>query len=88
MSTNNTALHFLIDGGVAEWIRRNVSNLVGYTRMGSNPIADSAGQKPAAKSAVHPSEVGKLVLRGNSEGVSRSAAGPRQLCSCLKPSLR
>ena len=46
-------------GGVAEWIRCSVSNLVGYTRVGSNPVADSANHKPAANSAVHPSEVGK-----------------------------
>ena len=48
-----------IASGVAEWIRRSVSNLVGYTRVGSNPVADSANHKPAANSAVHPSEVGK-----------------------------
>ena len=44
---------------VAEWTRRSVSNLVGYYRVGSNPVADSASHKPAANSAVCPSEVGK-----------------------------
>ena len=74
--------------GVAEWIRRSVSNLMGYTCVSSNPVADSANNKPAANSDVHPSEVGKCVFRGNSEGTSRSAAGPHPLYSCLQPSLR
>ena len=68
-------------GGVAEWLRRSVSNLVGSTHVCLNPVADTTNLKPAANSAVHPSvdctqanpsEVDKGVLRGNSEGTSRS----------------
>ena len=51
--------------------------------------------KPQANShsAVRPFEAGKRVLGGkvlggSSEGTSRSAAGPHQLHSCQKPSLR
>ena len=61
-------------GGVAEWIRRSFSNLVGYTHVGSNPVADSASHKPAANSAVHPSEVGKWY----SEVILRAQAGVSQ----------
>ena len=53
------SLPTISDGGVAEWIRHSVLNLVGYTRLGSNPVADSASHKPAANSAVYPSNVGK-----------------------------
>ena len=38
--------------------------------------------KPTVNSAVPPSEVGKGVLRGNSEGTSSDAASPHQLYSC------
>ena len=46
-------------GGVAKWLRRSVSNLVGSTRMGSNPVADTTSHKPTANAAVHPSDLGK-----------------------------
>ena len=47
-------------------------------RVDSNPVAGTKNHKPGANSAVHPSEVGKRVLRGNSEGKSCSFAGPHQ----------
>ena len=43
------------------YLRRSVANLVGSTRMGSNPIVGTTNHKPTANSAVHPLEV---VLRG------------------------
>ena len=49
---------------MAKWLRRSVSNLVGSTRVGSNPVAGITNNKLAANSAVLPSEVGKCVLRG------------------------
>ena len=36
-------------GGVAEWLRRSVSN----------PVVGTTNHKPTVNSAVHPSEVGK-----------------------------
>ena len=45
-------------GGMAEWLRRSVSNLVKSTRMGSNPIVGTTNHKPISSSAVHPSDVG------------------------------
>ena len=72
---------------VAKWLRRSVSKFAGCTRVGSNPVAGTTNHKPAATSAVHPSKVDKWVLRGNSEGKTRSAAGPHQLYSCQEPSL-
>ena len=38
-------------------LRQSVSNLVGSPAIGSNPIAGTTNQKPAASSAVQPSEV-------------------------------
>ena len=46
-------------GGVVEWLRRSVSNLVGSACVGSNPIVGATNHKPTAYSAVHPSEAGK-----------------------------
>ena len=40
-------------------VKVRVLNLVGSTRVGSNPVADTTNHKPAAKSAVHPFEFGK-----------------------------
>ena len=48
-------------GGVAEWLRRSVSNLVGPTRVGANSVADTTSHKPTANSAVHPSLAPRLV---------------------------
>ena len=54
----------------------NVLNLVGSTRVGSNPVVGTINRKLTAISAVHPSEVGKWVFRrGNSEGTSSNAGG-------------
>ena len=38
--------------------------------MGSNPVVGTNNHKPTVNSAVHPSEVGKRVLRSSSEGTS------------------
>ena len=38
--------------------------------MGSNPVVGTTNHKPTVNSAVHPSEVGKRVLRSNSEDTS------------------
>ena len=48
-----------LHGGEAEWLWRNMSNLVGSTRSGTIPVAYTANDKPTANSAVHPSEVGR-----------------------------
>ena len=48
-------------------------NLVRSTRAGSNPVIGTTNHKPTANSAVHPSEVGKRVLRSNSDGTSTKA---------------
>ena len=45
-------------GGVAEWLRRSVSNLVRSTCVGSNPIVGITNHKQTVNSAVHPYEVG------------------------------
>ena len=55
---------------MAEWLRRSVSNHARSTRVGSNPVVGTINHKPTVNSAVHPSEVGKCVLRSNSEGTS------------------
>ena len=47
------------DGGVAEWLRRSVSNHARFARVGSNPVVGTTNHNPTANSAVHPSEVGK-----------------------------
>ena len=57
-------------GGVAEWLRRSFFNLVRSTRGGANPIVGTIYHNPTVNSVVHPSEVGKWVLRSNSEGTS------------------
>ena len=57
-------------GGVAEWLRRSVSNHARSTRVGSNPVVGTTTHKPKVNSAVHPSEVGNWVLKSNSEGIS------------------
>ena len=36
----------LIRDGVAEWLRRSVSNLVRSTRAGSNPVVGTTSQQP------------------------------------------
>ena len=48
-----------ITGGVAEWLRRRVSNHARSTRVGSNPVVGATNHNPPVNSAVHPSEVGK-----------------------------
>ena len=58
----NKSIPFKYRGGVAEWLRHSVSNLVGSTRVDSIPVADTTNHKPSANSAVHPSEVGKWVV--------------------------
>ena len=55
-------------GGGSEWLRRSVSNHARFSRVGSNPVIGTTNDKPTANSAVHPSEVGKRVLKSNSEG--------------------
>ena len=57
-------------GGVAEWLRRSVSNHARSTRVGSNPVVGTTNHKPTVNSAVHPFEVGKRALRSNSEDTS------------------
>ena len=57
-------------GGVAEWLMRSVSNHARSTRVGSNPVVGTTNHKPTVNSTVHPSKVGKLVLRSNSEDTS------------------
>ena len=52
--------------------------------MGSNPVVGTTNHKPTVNSAVHPSEVGKRVLRSNSEGTSSNATGPHQLYNALR----
>ena len=42
---------------VAEWLRRSVSNRLGFTRVGSNPVIGTTNNKPTADSAVYLSEV-------------------------------
>ena len=46
-------------GGVIGCIRCSVSNLVGFTRVGSNPVVGTINHKSTASSAVHPPKVGK-----------------------------
>ena len=38
------------NGGVAEWLRRSVSNHAGSTRVGSNPVVGTTSHKPTANS--------------------------------------
>ena len=38
--------------------------------MGLNPVVGTTKHKATVNSAIHPSEIGKLVLRSNSEGTS------------------
>ena len=56
---------YLLCCGVAEWLRHSVSNLVRSSRMGLNPIVGATNHRPTVTSSVHPSEVGKSILRGN-----------------------
>ena len=56
--------------GVVEWLRRSVSHHASSTRVGSNPVVGTTNPKPTVNSALHPFEVGKRVLRSNSEGTS------------------
>ena len=71
-------------GGVAEWLRRSVSNHAKSTRVGPNPVVGTTNHKPTVNSAVHPSEAGKLILRSNSEDTSSGhiliTAGLRLKC--------
>ena len=48
-----------MNGGVAEWLRRSVSNIVGLSAWVRIQIVGTTKNKPTANSAVHPSEVGK-----------------------------
>ena len=57
-------------GGMAKWLRHSVSNHATFIHVGSNPVVGTTNHKPTVNSAVHPSEVGKLVLRSSSEGMS------------------
>ena len=52
-------LPLCVIGSMAELLRRSVSNPVGPTRVGSNPVASTTNHNQVANSAVHPSEVGK-----------------------------
>ena len=54
-------------GGVAEWLRRSVANLVNLLSLVRAPPSEPFPHKPTVNSAVHPSEVGKWALRSNSE---------------------
>ena len=56
-------------------------NVVGPTCVGSNPVIGTIIHKQIAKSVVHPSEVGKWVLSGNSEDTCGDAATPHRLGS-------
>ena len=58
------------NGGVAEWLRRSVSNHTRSIRVGSNPVVGITSHMPTVNSAFHRSEVDKWVLRSNSEGTS------------------
>ena len=57
-------------GGVAEWLRCDVSDLVRSPCVCSIPVVGITNHKPTVNAAVHPSEVGKRVLRSNSKGTS------------------
>ena len=46
-----------LHGGVAEWLRRSVSNQVRSTRVGSNPVVGATNHKPTVNSAIQPPEV-------------------------------
>ena len=46
-------------GGVAEWLRRSISNHTRSTHLESNPLVGATNHKRADNSAVHTSEVGK-----------------------------
>ena len=48
-----TLKKFREDGGVAEWLRRSASNLVGSTHVGTNPMVGTTKHKPTANSTVH-----------------------------------
>ena len=50
-----------ITGGVAEWLRRSVSNHATSTRVGLNPLVGIINHKPTANSGAHPSEAGERV---------------------------
>ena len=66
--------YWIIYGGVAEWLRCSVSNHAKSTHVGLNPVVGTTNHKLTVNSAVHPSEVGKRVLRSNSEGTSTGHA--------------
>ena len=61
-------------GGMAEWLRPSLSNHVRSPCVGSNPVVGTTNHKPTVNSAVHPSDVGKCVLRSNAEGTSTGHA--------------
>ena len=51
------SLHYpctVYSGGVAEWLRRRVSNHARSTRVGSNPVVGTTNHKPTVNSAVYP----------------------------------
>ena len=59
----------------------------GVNRMGLNLVVVRITSKPTANSAVHPSKVGKRVLKSEVEDTSSNSAGPHQLYSCCMPNL-
>ena len=61
----------LSDSVEAGWFRRHVSNFVGSTGTGSDPVVETTSHKPTANSAVQASKV-----------TSGNATGPNQLDSC------
>ena len=52
----NSFIFFAIwlNGGVAEWLKRSVSNHVSSARVGSKPVVGTTDYKPTVNSAVHP----------------------------------
>ena len=47
----------------------------GCTHLSSNPVVETINHQPTANSGVHPSEIGKSVLRDNSKSASGDATG-------------
>ena len=64
---------------------RIMGGLLAWVRI---PVVGTTNHKQTVNSTVHPSEVGKRVLRSNSEGPNSNAASPHQLYSRHTPSLR
>ena len=65
LSSNKDPIYRLV-----KWLRRRVSNHTKSTSVGSNPVVGTTNHKPTVNSAVNRSQIGKWVLRSNSEGTS------------------